>query len=79
MTKWLLISLLLTGCATCEPIVRVVEPVEPPVLTSPEKPFISPNSPPAEKARALADYILQLQATLNKALTALDAYRKKED
>ena len=77
MTKYLFI-LLLAGCATCEPI-RVVKPVEPPVLMSPEKPLIAPNLPPAERARALADYILQLQATLNKALTALDAYRTKED
>lgn len=68
-----LVLLFLSGCATTA---RVVDLPEPPVITAPEKPLISPALPPAEKVRLILDYVKSLEAALQEALAALSAYSR---
>ncbi len=73
----LLITLLTASCATV-PEVRVVRPVEPPVIEAPVRPNIPAGSEPREVLRAAAIYINELEATLRQALAALNIYRKEQ-
>lgn len=68
-----LVLLLLSGCIT-KP--KVAEVPEPPVISVPNRPSIPLNTAPDVVVKTTMDYILQLEAALKKAVSALDIYRK---
>ena len=68
-----IVLLLLSGCQTMS---KVAEMPEPPVISVPVRPSIPPNTPPDIVVKTTMDYILQLEAALKRAVSALDIYRK---
>ena len=72
----LALTLLLVGCSHTEPLIRVQEVPQPPVIEVPERPYIPPGTPPNEIARQVMDYVLVVEAKLKEAIAALNVYRK---
>lgn len=73
--SYLLVCLLVTGCATCTPEVRVVKGPIPPVIVVPDRPQVPPSTSQSDKLKAVAEYVVELRTRLEQALSALDAYR----
>ena len=68
-----IVLLLLSGCGHTDQLVAKVP--EPPVIVKPARPDLN-GQPPSEQVRGVMDYILRLEAALQEALNALDAYRQ---
>ena len=71
----ILLVLLLAGCATTSPEVRVEKVPEPPVIIKPARPDLT-GQPPSEQVRGLYDYILRVETALQEALNALNVYKR---
>lgn len=77
----LLVGILLTGCASTRTVyVPVSSCPEPPAIAMPDLAVNRlPTPAPTEQAlKALAEDYVTLKAELQRAVTLLDAYRKKQ-
>lgn len=80
MVKLSLASLLLlTGCATCQPEIRVEKAPEPPTIQRPDLPVLSihSNMDAGTVIQLHRETIKRLQAWGLELEAALDAYRRK--
>ena len=68
-------TLLLTGCATCEPIYRVVTPPQPPEIVKPVCEPIDLALPVDAKVRLLAECEAKRDAYTRELEQALSAYK----
>jgi starvation-inducible outer membrane lipoprotein len=71
--------LVLSGCATAPEAIRVEKLPEPPVIVRPELALskITSTSTTDEVIQAYYEAVVKLQAALDEAIAALDAYRSK--
>lgn len=82
MVKYILIAVLLTGCASTTKIeYRVADIPEPPIINRPELPVlnISSGDDPGFVIQLHRETIKILQSYARELEVALDAYRKPKD